>query len=215
VVIRAHHVLSSILSDAVRGRLLVSNPAAGVKLPRKTRKRPLYLSHGQVAELAAAAGEHEPLVLQLAYTGLRWGEAFGLRVGDLDMLRRGATVVEDAVQTGSEIFVGTAKGHKQRSVPLPEFPLPYLACQCEGKGRDDLLFSGADGRHLRRPHTKSGWFIRAVAESGVPRTTPHDLGHTAASLAVFGRREREGGAADARARVGGHDPRHLCRPVRR
>jgi len=184
VVIRAHHVLSSILADAIRDRLLAVNPAAGVKLPRNTRKRPVYLSHGQVAELAAAAGEHEPLVLLLAYTGLRWGEAIGLRVRDLDMLRRRATVSENAVQAGSEIFVGTTKGHKQRSVPLPEFLLPYLARQCEGKDRDDLLFSSADGRHLRRPHTKSGWFIRAVAESGVPRTTPHDLRHTAASLAV-------------------------------
>ena len=30
----------------------------------------------------------------------------------------------------------------------------------------------------------SGWFIKAVAESGVPRVTPHDLRHSAASLAV-------------------------------
>lgn len=30
----------------------------------------------------------------------------------------------------------------------------------------------------------SGWFAKAVIESGVPRTTPHDLRHTAASLAV-------------------------------
>jgi len=30
----------------------------------------------------------------------------------------------------------------------------------------------------------SGWFANAVASSGVPRTTPHDLRHTAASLAV-------------------------------
>jgi len=30
----------------------------------------------------------------------------------------------------------------------------------------------------------SGWFAKAVAESGIPRATPHDLRHTAASLAV-------------------------------
>ncbi len=29
-----------------------------------------------------------------------------------------------------------------------------------------------------------GWFDKAVTASGVPRTTPHDLRHTAASLAV-------------------------------
>lgn len=54
----------------------------------------------------------------------------------------------------------------------------------QGPGSDDLLFPGDDGRHLKRSHPTSGWFIKAVAESGVPHTTPHDLRHTAASLAV-------------------------------
>ena len=30
----------------------------------------------------------------------------------------------------------------------------------------------------------SGWFAKAVIDSGAPRLTPHDLRHTAASLAV-------------------------------
>ena len=184
VVKRAHHVLSAILADAVSDNLIARNPAFGIKLPRITRKRPVYLTHQQVAALAAASGEYEGLVLLLAYTGLRWGEAIGLRVRDLDMLRRRATISENAVQVGADIFVGTPKAHKQRTVPLPEFLLPYLARQCEGRGRDDLLFPGDDGGHLSRPHPTSGWFVKAVAASGVPRTTPHDLRHTAASLAV-------------------------------
>jgi len=171
-------------ADAVRDHQLARNPAAGTKLPRKTRKRPVYLTHGQVASLAAAAGEYEGLVLLLTYTGLRWGEATGLRVRDLDMLRKRATVSENAVQVGSKIFVGTTKSHQQRTVPLPEFLIPYLARQCEGRGRDDLLFPGDGGEHLQRPHTGSGWFDKAVIEAKVPRTTPHDLRHTAASLAV-------------------------------
>jgi integrase len=100
------------------------------------------------------------------------------------MLRKRATISQNAVQSGSQIFVGTPKAHKQRAVPLPEFLLAYLARQCEGRGREDLLFPGADGGHLKRPHPVSGWFAKAVIESGVPRTTPHDLRHTAASLAV-------------------------------
>jgi integrase len=181
---RAHHVLSSILADAVTDKLLARNPATGVRLPRKNRKPAVYLTHSQVAALAAASGEHEALILLLAYTGLRWGEAVGLRVRDLDMLRKRVTVNENAVESGKQIHVGTPKTHKQRSVPLPEFLLPYLARQCEGKSRDGLLFVGEDGRHLRRPHSQWGWFGRALSKSGVPRMSPHDLRHTAASLAV-------------------------------
>jgi integrase len=184
VVKRTHYVLSGILADAVRDNLIARNPAAGVKLPRTTRKRPVYLTHQQVAALAAASGDYEGLVLTLSYCGLRWGEAVGMRVRELDMLRRRATISENAVQSGRQIYVGTPKAHRQRTVPLPAFLVPYLAHQCEGKSRDDLLWSGDDGGHLKRPHPASGWFAKAVAESGVPRTTPHDLRHTAASLAV-------------------------------
>ncbi|BBY41661.1 hypothetical protein MMAN_57950 [Mycobacterium mantenii] len=181
---RAHYVLSRILADAVRDRLIVVNPAAGIALPRPSRKRPVYLTHEQVAALAAASGDYEGLVLFLAYTGLRWGEGVGLRVRDLDLLRKRATIAENAVQSGRRIFVGTPKAHKQRTVPLPAFLLPHLARQCERKDRDDLLWSSDDGVHLRRPHPVSGWFAKAVAQSKVPRVTPHDLRHVAASLAV-------------------------------
>lgn len=184
VVKRTHYVLSRILADAVRDNLIARNAAAGVALPRTTRKPPVYLTHEQVGVLAAASGEYESLVLTLAYTGIRWGEAIGLRVRDLDMLRKRAKVSENAVQSAGEIHVGTPKAHKQRTVPLPEFLLPYLAAQCEGKARDGLLWPGEDGKHLRRPHPTSGWFAKAVNVSRVPRMTPHDLRHTAASLAV-------------------------------
>jgi integrase len=142
VIIHAHRVLSGILNDAVNDGLLARNPAKGVKLPRVGRKRPVYLTHEQVMNLVVSAGEFEGLVLMLAYTGLRWGEVIGLRVRDLDMLCRRATISENAVQVNNTIHVGTTKAHKLRTVPLPEFLLPYLARQCEGKGRDDLLFPG-------------------------------------------------------------------------
>lgn len=202
---RAHYVLSQILTDAVTDNLIVKNPAAGLKLPKSSRKTPVYLNHQQANALAAAAdGDYETLVLTLAYTGLRWGEVVGLRVGDLDLLRKRAMIEENAVQSGTSVHVGTPKSHKQRPVPLPKFLVPLLARQCEGKGRADLLFG--DGEHLRRPHPVSGWFAKAVEfcrqaslaqrakerkDTGdepvtreFPRITPHDLRHTAASLAV-------------------------------
>jgi Arm domain-containing DNA-binding protein len=52
VVKRTHHVLSGILADAVRDNLIARNSAAGVKLPRTSRKQPVYLTHQQVTALA-------------------------------------------------------------------------------------------------------------------------------------------------------------------
>jgi integrase len=81
-----------------------------------------------------AAGERAPLVLVLAYCGLRGGEAIGLRVQDLDMLRRRINVTVNAVEVGDRVEIGTPKSHKRRSVPFPATLAPVLARACEGKG---------------------------------------------------------------------------------
>ena len=69
-------------------------------------------------------------------------------------------------------------------MPVAASVLSRLAARCEGRSTSDLLFPARSGGYLKRPHAGSGWFDKAVTASGVPRTTPHDLRHTAASLAV-------------------------------
>lgn len=190
VVNRAYGILAGILDDAVTDRRARANLARGVTLPRKSPAPRTYLTHEQVQQLAARCGEvgeqYEPLVYVLAYCGLRWGEATGLRVRNLDMLRRRLAVEENAVQVGNVVQVGTPKTHERRSVPFPSFLAPMLARRCEGKGRDDLVFVSPSGEgYLHRSSTtERGWFAASVKRAGIPRVTPHDLRHTAASLAV-------------------------------
>jgi integrase len=185
VVIRAYGVLAGVLDSAVKAKRLSINPARGVgNLPRKKRKEHVYLSHSDIRALADESGRNGAMVLTMAYCGIRWGEAVGLRVKDLDMLRRRLTVEENAVEVGREVIVGTPKSHKKRSVPVPKFVVLELARQCEGKGRDDLVFPGLDGNHMRSPRSERGWFDGAVKRAGLPRITPHDLRHSAASMAV-------------------------------
>lgn len=187
VVIRAHGVLLQILDVALRDRRISHNPAAGVGMPRKSRKPHRYLTHAEVDALAAAAGgERGTVVLVAAYTGLRWGELTGLRVRDVDMLRRRLQVSENAVRVGAEVHVGTPKTHERRSVGFPAFLALPIAQLCEGKSRDDLVFGGGL-EHLQRPRTSGGsrsWFVRALDDAGLERMTIHDLRHTAASLAI-------------------------------
>jgi integrase len=110
-VIRAHGVLSGILTDAVKGKRLAVNPARGVEnLPRKTTRRHVYLSADDVHRLADESGDHRALVLILAYCGLRWGEVVGLRVRDVEFLRRRLSVSQNAVQLGVRHAVGPTKG---------------------------------------------------------------------------------------------------------
>lgn len=184
MIIRLHGILAGILDGAVKAKRLRSNPARGVdNLPSKTSKRRIYLTAGDVMKLADEAGRHRVLVLVLAYTGVRWGEAIALRVRDVDFLRRRLAVHSNAVQMGVEHEEGPTKGRVARSVPVAKFVLEELSVQCKGRGRDDLVFgNGTD--YLPRPKSSDGWFIGAVKRSGVQRITPHDLRHTCASLAV-------------------------------
>ena len=101
------------LADAVKSKRLPTNPAKGVEnLPRKTGQRRVCLSANGVYRLADESGQHRMLVLVLAYTGIRWGEAVRLRIPDVEFLRRRFNVSENAVQRGVSHAVGPTKAAK-------------------------------------------------------------------------------------------------------
>lgn len=184
VTLRAYGILAGILDVAVKDRRVTRNVARDVDLPRKRKKAHVYLTHEQVDALAREAGQYATLVRVLAYTGIRWGEASGLRVKHLDMLRGRLQVDENAVKVGTEVIVGSPKSHRVRSVPFPRFLAESLARQCEGKTREQLVF-GDGHNHITTPSWRDGWFVYAKRRSGVPaELTIHDLRHTAASLAI-------------------------------
>jgi integrase len=121
----------------------------------------------------------------LGYTGLRWGEAIGLRVRDIDLGRRRINISVNAVEVGTAIVVGTPKTYKRRSVAFPSFLGDALKSQVANKGADDLVFPGATGDHLRRATRGArSWFKTALVTAGLESMTLHDLRHTAASLAI-------------------------------
>jgi integrase len=78
---------------------------------------------------------------------------------------------------------GTPKGHERREVPIPSFLVDELAAHVAGRGRDDLVFPGTKGAVLRVRVFRRGRFDGAAAAIGVADMHPHELRHTAASLA--------------------------------
>ena len=101
------------------------------------------------------------------------------------MLRRRILVSRNAVEVGREVVVGIPKTYARRSVPFPATLTPMLAEACEGKGREDLVFSRPVGTFVARSKSSVGWFAVAARRAGIAeKLTPHDLRHTAASLAV-------------------------------
>jgi len=92
-VLRALGVLAGILDDAIADGRIAKNPARGLdpkkrEKPTKPKRKHIYLDHDAVVRLADESGDHRALVLTLAFTGVRWGEAVALRVRHVDEVRR-------------------------------------------------------------------------------------------------------------------------------
>lgn len=198
---KVYRVLSQVLGSAVKDGRLVRNVAEGISLPRVRTQDRRYLTHEQVADLAAACAAvpvskyasttaadraaYRLLVLFLAYTGLRWGELAGLRVGRLDLLRRRALIVETYVVVDGHIVAGDPKNHERREVPVPRFLIDELVAHVAGRPGDALVFGGEKaGAPMRSRTFQRAVFDEAADSVGLDGLTPHALRHTAASLAI-------------------------------
>jgi integrase len=125
------------------------------------------------------------MVLTLAYTGLRWSELAGLRVGTADLAKLRINVREVAVElNGSRIVYGAPRSGEARSVPVPRSLAEELRPLIEGRPADAFVFAAKRGGPLRNRAARRGWFDAAAKAIDQPDLTPHGLRHTAASLAV-------------------------------
>ena len=87
-----HSVVSSIMKAAVRDRRIPSNPCEGTRLPRKERRQVVPPTTEQVTLLAETVPpELRGLVMFVAGTGVRQGEAMGLTLDRVDLERRDGT----------------------------------------------------------------------------------------------------------------------------
>ncbi len=69
-------------------------------------------------------------------------------------------------------------------MPLPGFLVDELARTVVKRPKDELAFPSPQGAVLRNRNARAAWFDTAAQAIGEPGLTPHELRHTAASLAI-------------------------------
>lgn len=180
-------VFGMAMKRAVQSGKIPSSPAEDHELPRIADDgEHTYLTHEQLAALADAAGEYRTLILVLGYCGIRWGEATALEVGRLQLDTRRLRIVQAYSRVKGGMKVGPVKNHERRSTPVLASMVEELRPLTEKRKPADLLFTGADGTHLRYSTWRPAVFDVAVKAAGLAGLgiTPHKLRHTAASLAI-------------------------------
>ena len=146
--------LSTILQAAVDDDKLAKNPcqSASVRPPRIEQKKLVPWTVRQVIAVRDALPERYRIVATVAAgLGLRQGEVFGLRVGDVDFLRRVVHVRQQVRIEANRPRFAPPKGRKERSVPLPDVVAVALAEHLRRyPSRDGLVLTSREGKPLNR-----------------------------------------------------------------
>lgn len=193
---QCHAVLHRALKQALRWGLIPRNVTEAVSVPRPKRKEMQTLTREQVQALfQATAGDRlHALWVLFCTTGLRLGEATGLRWDDVD-LATGRLTVTRALQRQKGVglvFVEPKSARSRRTIHLA--PLARQTLQEHRKRQIQerlqagplwqdhrLVFCTPTGGPLD-PAWVNEALHRALATAGLPRIRVHDLRHTAASL---------------------------------
>lgn len=186
----AFAVLSLAMQSAVRDGLIPANPLAEVKRPRKSRAEVPVMSAAEVeALLAAAEGTQvEPLIVFVANTGCRIGEALALRWDDVDLDNGTATISRASITSAT-----TKTSAGVRTVPLlPEVVAALKVRRSDqradrlkmGPGwadKEGLVFTTGAGTPVDAHNARRS--LRAVLKTaGLPTDRPwHTMRHSLAT----------------------------------
>lgn len=176
----AHRILSSSLNVAVAWRRLPHNPCTLAHPPKVTRRELEPPSADEVVVVLKACEDRANgarWVLAIC-TGLRQGEALGLRWRDVRLAPPAAVTVRQALaRVDKQDVLKAPKSEKsRRTVPLPARAVAALKRHREG-------VTDISGRVFTAP-SRADWqdWADLLAELGLPHYRVHDLRHAYATM---------------------------------
>lgn len=182
--------VSMVLRGALRDRRISIDPSDGVRLPRQRRaaaKMEIPTADQVRAALDQAPKEYRALVAVCAFAGLRLGEMAGLRVEDVDFLRRTLHVQRQVQgQNVAQTIVVPPKAGSERVIAIPKELCDILAAHIADIGtiREEAYFFGRGSDLLNRNSAGNIWRgIRDAAKLPADHTL-HTLRHFYASALI-------------------------------
>lgn len=194
-------ILHKAFSVALKQGLIPANPCGAAELPKVGRHEITPLTDEEIP-LFLAAIESSPMKNAYAlclFAGLREGECLGLSWPQVDFQRGRITInqqLQKAKSKGGGYYIAVStKSGRPRTIELPPVAVECLRAerirQMENRLKagaawsnpDDLIFTDEAGKHYAFS-TFYKHFKRIAASIGRPDARPHDLRHTAATVAI-------------------------------
>lgn len=194
-------VLHKAFGVAMKQGIIAANPCGAAELPKAEHKEIHPLTDNEIP-LFLSAIDASPMRNAYAlclFAGLREGECLGLSWGQVDF-EKGRITVSQQLQKekskGGRYYIApTTKSGKPRTIEPPPIAFQYLKAERvkqlenrlkagpEWDNSDDLVFTDEAGKHYAL-HTFYKRFKAIAASIGRPDARPHDLRHTAATVAI-------------------------------
>ncbi len=194
-------VLHKAFSVAMKQGYIQLNPCSGAELPKAERREIRPLTDEEIPLFLAAIDGHP---FRNAYAlcllaGLREGECLGLSWAQVDFERGRLTISQqlqhEKKKDGKDYIADSTKSGRPRVIEPPPIAFDYLRAeqvrQAANRLRagelwsnpDNLVFTNEAGGHLA-VYTFYRRFKKIAESIGRPDARPHDLRHTAATVAI-------------------------------
>lgn len=194
-------VMHKAFKMAIRQELISTNPCDNAEIPSAPRKEITPLTDSEIPKFLAAIQGHlmENAFALCLFAGLREGECLGLSWDQVDFDKGIITVNQqlqrEKVKGGKYFIAKSTKSNKARPVMPPPIAFDYLRSERKRQlanqlsageqwsNPDNLVFTNQYGGHLAIS-TFYKQFKKVATSIGRPDARPHDLRHTAATIAV-------------------------------
>lgn len=194
-------VLHKAFSVALKQGLVQINPCDAAELPKVTRKEIQPLTDAEIPLFLDAIKGHplENAYALCLFSGLREGECLGLSWDQIDFEARRITVsqqLQHEKKKGAQYYIApSTKSGKPREIEPPAIAFQYLRAEQKRQTKnrlaagplwnnlDNLVFTDEIGQNIAIPKFYKH-FKRIAASIGRPDARPHDLRHTAATVAI-------------------------------
>ena len=200
-IIEHHRLISTVLEQAFKERLVIFNVARQAELPRMEKKDVNYFQPEQIEAIRNALENEQPkwkmLVHLLLITGARRGEILGLKWDKVDFDKNRIYICNSILYSSDRgVYEDTPKTEKsKRYVTLPKETIDELRRYRQYQAQEFLkngipqsingfVFSQIDGTAMH-PDSVTDYLKKFSKKYNLPHINAHAFRHTMASMLYF------------------------------